>query len=81
SYYQRLEEAKTSKAIEKPASAPKEHDIYQCQKCLTIYDERYGDSNAGIEKGMSFDQLPNSYECSLCGAGKEYFELVTASRK
>jgi len=52
-------------------------DLYQCQSCLTIYNAAYGDRLQGIEKDTSFEQLPETYCCSLCEAPKKDFKLVT----
>lgn len=77
-YYERLEEEKESKVTKSANSDNGSKDIYQCQKCLTIYDKEYGDSNAGISSGTSFEQLPDDYQCSLCGSTKAEFTLVEA---
>lgn len=46
---------------------------YQCSDCLTIYDKKYGDPEAGIRPGIPFDELPEDYFCSLCGNMKKNF--------
>ncbi|MDA3785299.1 MAG: rubredoxin [Deltaproteobacteria bacterium] len=33
-----------------------------------------GDENAGIAPGTAFDDLPETWVCPLCGAGKDAFE-------
>ena len=48
---------------------------YRCKICGYIYDPAEGDSSADIAPGISFKDLPADYECPLCGAGKEDFEL------
>lgn len=50
--------------------------VHQCHDCLTIYDEAYGDVANGIETGVPFEDLPGSYECPTCGAGKENFQII-----
>ncbi|GAA4230863.1 hypothetical protein GCM10022291_02020 [Postechiella marina] len=52
-------------------------EVYQCKDCLTIYNEDYGDITQGIEVNTSFEDLPSSYECSLCEAPKSNFEKKT----
>lgn len=47
---------------------------YVCTICGYIYDPKTGDSDAGIKPGTSFDDLPESWVCPICGAGKEVFE-------
>jgi rubredoxin len=48
-------------------------EIHECKDCGTIYDPQYGDSFNRIPAGLTFDQLPQFYECPVCGAGKESF--------
>lgn len=48
--------------------------IYQCPRCLSVYDEQAGDEQAGISAGTAFDDLPEIYCCPLCETKKEYFE-------
>ncbi len=47
---------------------------YICTACGYIYDPEVGDENAGIPPGTSFEDLPDSWVCPLCGAGKGAFE-------
>jgi len=54
----------------------KNETVYQCKKCLTVYDERIGDPENGIDPGTLFQQLPNNFCCSVCDASKEEFVLV-----
>lgn len=48
--------------------------VYQCPDCLTIYDPEYGDLAQNITPGTAFEDLPETYCCSTCDAGKS--ELV-----
>ena len=48
--------------------------IHQCQSCFTVYDPLYGDLSAGIEKDTAFEELPETYICSVCEAPKTKFE-------
>ena len=50
--------------------------MFQCQECLTIYDEKLGDASAGIAPNTPFSKLPASYQCPLCMAGKSSFKLM-----
>lgn len=57
-----------------------EKDLYQCIHCQTIYDESYGDEDAGISPGTVFRELPDSYVCPTCGGKKEgYRKMVLGS--
>jgi rubredoxin len=49
-------------------------DKYVCQICGYVYDPAAGDPGNGIEPGTPFDELPDSWECPVCGASKEDFE-------
>jgi rubredoxin len=47
-----------------------------CLICGYIYDERNGAPDAGILPGTAWDDVPLSFRCPDCGAGKEDFEMV-----
>ena len=42
--------------------------VYECTSCGYIYDE--------IEESVKFSDLPDDWECPVCGAGKEDFKKV-----
>lgn len=48
---------------------------YVCDVCGWIYDPAVGDEQGGIAPGVDFGNLPESWVCPLCGAGKEAFSL------
>ncbi len=47
---------------------------YVCTLCGYEYDEEVGATDLGIEPGTKFEDLPEDFECPLCGAGKDAFE-------
>lgn len=49
---------------------------YQCTVCGYVYDEDEGDPENNVLPGTKWDDLPEGWECPVCGAGKEDFELV-----
>ena len=49
---------------------------YVCTACGFEYDEAIGDPANGIAAGTKFEDLPDDYECPLCGVGKDMFERV-----
>ncbi len=49
---------------------------YECTICGYIYEPEKGDDSSGIPGGTSFEDLPDEWECPVCGAGKEVFEPV-----
>lgn len=49
-------------------------DRYVCQICGYIYDPAVGDPDGGIEAGTKFEDIPDDWECPVCGASKADFE-------
>jgi len=50
---------------------------YQCVNCMTVYDKKYGDPEAGIRPGTPFEELPEEYLCPLCTNKKGNFIPLT----
>ena len=46
---------------------------YICNVCGWVYDEELGWEERGIAPGTKFENLPEDFECELCGVGKEDF--------
>jgi rubredoxin-NAD+ reductase len=46
---------------------------YVCDVCGWEYDEAMGDADNGIAAGTLFADLPEDFECPLCGVGKDQF--------
>jgi rubredoxin len=49
---------------------------YVCTVCGYTYDPAIGDPDSSIEPGTSFDQIPDTWVCPLCGESKAAFEIV-----
>ena len=49
---------------------------YICDVCGWEYDEALGDPEHGIAPSTPFEELPEEFECPLCGVGKESFSEV-----
>ncbi len=47
---------------------------YVCNICSYVYDPELGDPDAGIEPGTKFEELPDDWVCSECGAIKDQFK-------
>ncbi len=47
---------------------------YICLACGLIYDEEKGDPDGGLPPGTRFEDIPEDWECPLCGVGKADFE-------
>ncbi len=46
---------------------------YVCSICGWEYDESKGDKDLDIEPGTLFSELPDDFECPVCGVGKDDF--------
>ena len=46
---------------------------YVCEPCGYVYDPEVGDPENGIEPGTAFEDLPEDWECPICGASKADF--------
>ena len=49
---------------------------YRCTVCGYIYDPELGDADGGIDPGTASKELPDDWECPVCGASKDEFEPV-----
>ncbi len=47
---------------------------YVCTICGYVYDPAQGDPDSGIAAGTRFEDLPDDWECPVCGAAKADFE-------
>ncbi|NJJ56067.1 MULTISPECIES: FAD-dependent oxidoreductase [unclassified Pseudomonas] len=45
-----------------------------CRACGLIYDEEQGDPDSGLVPGTRFEDIPDDWECPLCGVTKVDFE-------
>lgn len=54
----------------------REMKAYMCVICGYVYEEEKGDPASGIAAGTRWDDVPLSWRCPDCGAGKEDFEMV-----
>lgn len=46
-----------------------------CRACGLIYNEKDGDPDSGLTPGTRFEDIPDDWECPLCGVRKADFEL------
>ncbi|MGM9991764.1 MAG: rubredoxin [Candidatus Bruticola sp.] len=49
---------------------------YVCEACGWEYDEEKGAPDLGIAPGTKFEDLPEDFECPICGVGKDQFAEV-----
>ena len=46
---------------------------YVCEVCGWEYDPAEGCPDAGIAPGTPWEEVPEDFECPLCGVGKDQF--------
>jgi rubredoxin len=49
---------------------------YMCVICGFIYDEALGLPEHGISPGTTWEDVPFTWRCPDCGAGKDDFEMI-----
>lgn len=43
---------------------------YQCKVCGYVYDPEEGDPDGGIAPGTAFEDIPEDWQCPVCGVSK-----------
>ena len=46
---------------------------YVCEVCGWSYDEASGAPDIDVAPGTRFQDLPEDFECPVCGVGKDQF--------
>lgn len=46
---------------------------FRCEPCGYVYDPEVGDPDNGIAPETAFEDLPEDWECPICGAPKSDF--------
>lgn len=49
---------------------------YICSSCGLVYDEAEGWPDDGIAAGTRWDDVPQEWECPVCGMRKADFSMV-----
>ena len=49
---------------------------FQCTMCGWVYDEAKGIPEEGIAPGTHWSDVPEDWECPVCGSAKEDFDMV-----
>lgn len=70
------ENTKTQEACVQASGSEGTMQKYRCDVCGYVYDPAVGEPAAGIAAGTSFEDLPDDYECPVCGAAKDDFSAV-----
>lgn len=47
---------------------------YICTVCDYVYDPERGDPENNIAAGTTFENLPDTWVCPICGVGKSEFK-------
>ena len=50
-------------------------DKYVCTLCGYVYDPAQGDPDNDVAAGTKWEDVPEDWECPVCGAAKEDFEI------
>ncbi len=80
-YYHQVKRGTTPKTApsyvekEEKEAAPK-MEKYECTVCGYVYDPELGDPDGDIPPGTPFAELPDDWECPVCGAAKSEFVKV-----
>jgi rubredoxin len=53
-----------------------EYKTYMCVICGFIYEEEKGLPEEGVAPGTRWEDIPDTWICPDCDAGKEDFEMV-----
>lgn len=54
-----------------------DYSCYECTVCGYVYNESVGDPGNGIPPGTDFYDLPEDWECPVCGVDKTHFFGIT----
>ena len=49
-------------------------DKYVCTLCGYVYDPENGDPENDVVPGTKWEDVPDDWECPVCGASKDDFE-------
>ena len=49
-------------------------DKYVCTICGYVYDPEQGDPDNGVAPSTKWEDVPDDWECPVCGASKDDFE-------
>ena len=74
-YFEQLGNKKEEEKPIGPGKEVVEAEVFQCQECLTVYDQAYGDEMQGIPAGTAFNDLAEDYACAVCEAPKTTFKM------
>jgi rubrerythrin len=73
-YSEALEVLNGGKAATRVAGDDPQTRKWICRQCSMIYDPVAGDPDSGIAPGTPFEDIPEDWECPICGASKKTFK-------
>jgi len=77
-YYHQVKRGTTPKTapsyIEEKKEVVPKMSKYECTVCGYVYDPELGDPDGDIATGTPFEELPEDWECPVCGAAKSEFK-------
>ena len=82
SFYREVRKGKAPKNAptyidtEKNQSKESTSEKYKCLLCGNIYDPAEGDTEGKIPPGTEFKDLPDSWQCPVCGTDKGSFDRI-----
>lgn len=57
----------------------KSYERWVCEACGFVYDEAQGDLDSGLAPGTRYAEIPEGWECPLCGMRKSDLRLLISS--
>ena len=60
----------------RPAATAGVYKRWQCMLCAFVYDEELGMPDEGIAPGTRWEDVPETWTCPDCAAGKSDFDMV-----
>ncbi len=77
-YYQQVKRGTTPQTAPSYQEKKPEGEMakYGCMTCGYIYDPELGDPESNIKPGTAFEDMPDSWHCPVCGAGKAAFKKM-----
>ena len=53
---------------------------YVCCVCGYVYNPEHCDIEHGMDKGTAFEDLPDDWDCPICGMGKSAFKEAVVEK-
>ncbi|MBS9382883.1 MAG: rubrerythrin family protein [Dolichospermum sp. BR01] len=75
-YTEALEVLNGGEAVTRVVSEDPQTQKWICRQCSMIYDPVTGDPDSGIAPGTAFADIPDDWNCPICGATKKTFKLL-----